>query len=111
MHRPAWIGRLRRDLVQSMGGLVPSASRVSSMATVTYYVALAFTRGEDGTLVAREGMECANANAAVARAKCLAAVEGGAVAFSRTGDPAIGEFEPAEVFGRFGEVPDNLSEL
>ena len=28
-----------------------------------------------------------------------------AVAFSRTGDPSVGEFEDAVVIERFGEVP------
>jgi hypothetical protein len=35
----------------------------------------------------------------------------GAVAFSRTGDPAIGEFSDAKVIRKFGNVPDNLSTL
>jgi hypothetical protein len=35
----------------------------------------------------------------------------GAVAFSRTGDPAIGEFSDAIVLGQFGSVPDDLSGL
>ncbi len=29
----------------------------------------------------------------------------GAIAFSRAGDPKTGEFEPAEVLKRFGDVP------
>jgi hypothetical protein len=81
------------------------------MATVTYYVALAFARGEDGALVPLEAAECPNARVAIARARSLAVVGPGAVAFSRTGDPDVGEFQPAEVLGRFGEVPDDLSEL
>jgi len=35
----------------------------------------------------------------------------GAVAFSRTGDPAIGEFGDAKVIRKFGEVPEDLSDL
>jgi hypothetical protein len=35
----------------------------------------------------------------------------GAIAFSRTGDPAIGEFEDAVILGRYGDVPDDLSVL
>ncbi len=81
------------------------------MPNVTYYVALAFAPGEDGTPAPKEGVECPSARAAVARAKSISAVEGGAVAFSRSGDPEVGEFAPAEILGRFGEVPDDLSEL
>jgi len=36
----------------------------------------------------------------------MSIVAAGAVAFSRTGDPADGEFEDAVVIHRFGEVPD-----
>ena len=35
----------------------------------------------------------------------------GAVAFSRTGDPMIGEFGDAQVLRRFGNVPDDLGGL
>lgn len=74
-------------------------------------MALAFASGEDGTPAPKEGVECPSAKSAIARAKAVSVVEGGAVAFSRTGDPAVGEFAPAEILGRFGAVPDDLSEL
>jgi hypothetical protein len=35
----------------------------------------------------------------------------GAVAFSRTGDPLIGEFSDAQMLRKFGDVPDDLSGL
>ena len=35
----------------------------------------------------------------------------GAVAFSRTGDPMIGEFSDAQLLRKFGDVPDDLSGL
>jgi len=35
----------------------------------------------------------------------------GAVAFSRTGDPASGDFPDATVLRKFGDVPDDLSAL
>jgi hypothetical protein len=35
----------------------------------------------------------------------------GAVAFSRTGDPLIGEFGDAKVLRKFGNVPDDLGAL
>jgi hypothetical protein len=34
-----------------------------------------------------------------------------AVAFSRTGDPATGDFGDAKMIKKFGEVPDDLSTL
>ena len=35
----------------------------------------------------------------------------GAIAFSRTGDPLIGEFGDARLLKKFGNVPDDLSGL
>jgi hypothetical protein len=35
----------------------------------------------------------------------------GAVAFSRTGNPATGDFSDAKVIRKFGNVPDDLSAL
>jgi hypothetical protein len=35
----------------------------------------------------------------------------GTVAFSRTGDPATGDFGDAKVIRRFGDVPEDLSAL
>jgi hypothetical protein len=34
---------------------------------------------------------------------------GGAVALSRPGDPATGDFGDAQVIRKFGDVPDDLS--
>jgi hypothetical protein len=48
-------------------------------------------------LVAEEGVESSNRMAAIGRARTLAQGKAGAVAFSRTGDPELGEFDPAEV--------------
>ena len=49
----------------------------------------------------------------VMRAEALSRKEGhvGAVAFSRTGDPATGDFSDAKVLKKFGDVPDDLSAL
>lgn len=82
------------------------------MAEVTYYVSLPFVASEDG-IAAGQPVECLNPNAAVMRAKALSRKEGhvGAVAFSRTGDPATGDFSDAKVIRKFGDVPDDLSTL
>jgi hypothetical protein len=47
------------------------------------------------------------------QAEALSQKEGyvGAVAFSRTGDPATGDFSDAEVIKKFGDVPSDLSTL
>jgi hypothetical protein len=56
---------------------------------VTYYVALPFVMADDG-VAPGEAVECTSSNAAVMRAEALSRKPGcaGALAFSRTGDPA-----------------------
>jgi hypothetical protein len=82
------------------------------MPEVTYYVALPFVASDDG-VAAGEAIECFNPVAVVMRAEALSRKQGhvGAVAFSRTGDPATGDFSAAKVIKKFGDVPDDLSAL
>jgi hypothetical protein len=82
------------------------------MSEVTYYVALPFIVADDG-VAPGEHVECFNPNAAVMRAEALSRKEGhiGAIAFSRRGDPATGNFGDATVIRKFGDVPDDLSAL
>jgi len=82
------------------------------MPAVTYYVALPFLVSDDG-VAAGEAVECFNSNAAVMKAEALLRKPGivGAVAFSRSGDPATGEFGDATVIRKFGDVPEDLSTL
>ena len=83
------------------------------MADVTYYVALPFLLDEGGSPVAGSAEECQSSSAALRRAELLSRAAGsiGAVAFSRTGDPMIGEFSDAQLLKKFGDVPDDLSGL
>ena len=77
---------------------------------VTYYVALPFVWNEEGELVPGEAQDRQSASAAESLARKLALTSAGAVAFSRTGEPATGEFEDAVVLRTFGEVP-SMEEL
>jgi hypothetical protein len=83
------------------------------MADVTYYVALPFLQDDSGSPVAGAAEECQTPSVAVRRAEVLAKAAGsiGAVAFSRTGDPLIGEFSDARLLRKFGDVPEDLSGL
>jgi hypothetical protein len=81
------------------------------MANVTYYVVLPFVRDDEGELIAEEGAEAPTAFAAQRRALALVGAKVGAIAFSRSGDPSIGEFEDAVILGQYGEVPGDLSML
>ena len=83
------------------------------MADITYYVALPFLQDDAGSPVAGAAEECQSSSGAIRRAEALSRAPGsvGAVAFSRTGDPMIGEFSDAQLLRKFGEVPNDLSEL
>jgi hypothetical protein len=72
-------------------------------------VALLFVAGDDG-IAAGEPTECFDPNAAEMRAEALTRKEGhlGTVAFSRTADPATGDFSDAKVIRKFGDVRNDL---
>jgi hypothetical protein len=77
---------------------------------VTCYVALPCVASDDGAAPG-EAVECLSANAAVMRALSRKPGHAGALAFSRTGAPSTGDFGEAKVIRKFGDVPDDLSEL
>jgi hypothetical protein len=83
------------------------------MATVTYHVALAFMRSRDdgGEIVACDPKEARSSEQAIRMADSLAKREGhcGAIAFSRTGDPAVGDFDDALILKVVGEVDIGLT--
>ena len=83
------------------------------MADVTYYVAPPFLQNDAGSPVAGDGEELQSPSAAIRRAEAMSSIAGnlGAIAFSRTGDLSIGEFNDAVVLRKFGDVPDDLSGL
>ena len=83
------------------------------MVDVTYFVALPFLQDDSGSPVPGAAEECQSSTGALRRAEALSRTAGsiGAVAFSRTGDPMIGEFGDAKLLRKFGNVPDDLSGL
>jgi hypothetical protein len=80
--------------------------------SVTYYVALPFIRTEEG-IAAGQGQECPSEMSAIRRADSMSrdAANAGALAFKRTGDPNIGNFNDATILKTFGDIPENLDEL
>lgn len=76
---------------------------------VTYYVALPFMDSEEGPTPG-EAVECQSHSGAISAARTLSAKEGnvGALAFSRTGEPELGEFTDATVLKTFGLVPKDF---
>ena len=83
------------------------------MADITYYVAMPFLQDDSGSPVAGAAEECQSSSGALRRAEILSRTAGsiGAIAFSRTGNPSIGEFSDAQLLRKFGQVPDDLSTL
>jgi hypothetical protein len=82
------------------------------MTGITYFVALPF-HVADGSVVVGEPIECLSPAVAIERAQGLRKVLGhtGTVAFSRSGDPATGDFREATVLRKFGDVTEDLSAL
>ncbi len=76
--------------------------------SITYYVVVPFGRDEAGNLMPLEPAEAPNSEAARSRARIAAAKHGGAIAFSRTGEPDTGEFGEAVILGTFGEVDQGM---
>ncbi|MDQ0392666.1 hypothetical protein [Labrys monachus] len=79
------------------------------MAKVTYYAVLPFIRNDEGDLVSGEAAEAPSAGAAKSRAAAAIGKYAGAIAFSRAGDPSLGDFEDAVVLARYGETPDDVA--
>lgn len=78
------------------------------MARITYFVVLAFDGSEKGRLIACEPIAPQTAGAARRIAERLSQEKAGVVAFSRTGDPDLGDWAEAEVLARYGTLPDEL---
>ena len=71
---------------------------------MTYHVVVVFDWDAEGDLKPGEAQEVMSPVVAERRARALALEHAGALAFSRTGNPATGEFEEAVLLTRFGEV-------
>lgn len=81
------------------------------MPDMTYYVAMPMTEDDNGSVVPGTAEEFQGPTAAIRRAESLSRMPGiiGSVAFSRTGDPMVGEFKDATVLRAFGNVPADLN--
>jgi hypothetical protein len=71
----------------------------------------AFHAGGWRGLAPGQPVECLSEGAAIRRAEAMSHHEAnaGAVAFSRRGDPNLGDFEDPVVLKTFGQVPDDFS--
>jgi hypothetical protein len=77
---------------------------------MVYYVAMPFTPADAGGLAPGQAVECPSEGAAIRRAEAMSRQDAhaGAVAFSRRGDPNLGDFEDAVILKAYGEVPDEF---
>lgn len=73
---------------------------------ITYYVVQAFLVGNKGFLIPEEPREARSEGHARLWAERLAEGRAGVVAFSRTGDPATGDYDDAKIICQFGDVPE-----
>lgn len=78
------------------------------MARITYFVVLAFDGSEKGRLKPCEPIAPQTAAAARRIAERLREEKAGVVAFSRTGNPDLGDWAEAEILARYGALPDEL---
>lgn len=79
------------------------------MARVTYFVVLPFVASQDGEILAEDALEAQSADAARRKAERLADSKAGVVAFSRSGDPDLGDFDDAIVLAKHGRLPDDVA--
>lgn len=77
----------------------------STNKSTTYYGIQPFENAARGRSKVLPPIVAQSASEALRRAERLAKERGGAIAFSRTGDPTFGEFEEPVILGRFGDVP------
>jgi hypothetical protein len=78
---------------------------------MVYFVALPFIE-VDGGLAPGGAIEFPNGGTAIGRAQAMAYNKdnAGVVAFSRSGDPNLGEFKDAVILKTFGQVPEDFAE-
>jgi hypothetical protein len=97
-------------LVEGEGRLL-GPKTAGTMTSRTHFLVVPFFRTTEGDLVADEPIEVTDPARARRQAERVARATGGAVAFSRTGDPAIGAYQDAVILGCYGEVPEDLAEF
>ena len=80
------------------------------MANVTDYVVVPFEHDDKGVFTMLDPIEARSADSARFKARLLADAGKGSVAFSRTGDPDLGDYREGELLVALGSLPGNLDE-
>lgn len=80
------------------------------MANVTFFVMVP-VRQSEGEVIAEAGVQCPSKHSAIAQARgAVARGAIGAVAFMRSGDPALGEYGEATLICKEGDLPDGFED-
>jgi hypothetical protein len=79
------------------------------MPRITYFAVLPFSRTAHGDFLAEAAIEVRSPDEARATASRMEGEGKGAIAFAKTGDAQLGEWEDAVILGRYGDVPDDLA--
>lgn len=76
---------------------------------MTYFVVLGFQQTKRGALVADEPREIhGGKERCISAARRLSEQRAGVIAFSRTGDPDMGDWEDATILWQDGIVPEDV---
>ena len=80
------------------------------MASVTFFVMVPF-RLSEGEVIAEAGVQCPSKHVAIAQARgAVARGAIGAIAFMRSGDPALGEYGKATLICKEGDLLDGFED-
>ena len=112
-----------KRIAQEKGVVIPDEAKANSAAMSAWIDSNRDTkrrkRGRKtaykpaGSTAPGQAQECQSEGTAIRRAEGMSRdpANAGAVAFKRAGDPNVGEFSDAVVLKKFGDVPEDLSEL
>jgi len=81
-----------------------------AVTKITYHVALSFVPGVDEDYLCGRALEAVSGGEAIELAEWLAKQDGGAVAFTRRGNPDAGEYRDAKILRSFGNIPADIQE-
>jgi hypothetical protein len=84
---------------------------MSQRSVKTFYIVQPFSQALRGRLHADPPVSASDAAHALRLANRLAERKAGVVAFSRTGDPDLGELDDPIILARYGQLPPELCEL
>lgn len=85
-------------------------SEESQSARVTYYVVQTFGRDKKGITI-DEPQEKRSSGEAMRVSQRARETKAGAIVFSRTGDPSLGDWDDAVILDRWGEAPTGFEEM